>query len=308
MSPFLQSLLLSWNWRIEIILPLLAAGVLYVLGWRRLRATTRERMASRSGEWTNPRPPLAAGWKPASYVAGLVVVAVALMSPIDVLGGQLFYMHMIQHLLLVMIAPPLLLIATPFPMIMWGLPRRPRRNVAGLLTGDSAIRRAITQATKPGVVWLLYIAVYIGWHDPGMYNLALRSDFVHDLEHLTFFGTAMLFWWHVTGVGPRFHRTFNSTKRLLYLISAIPANMFTGIAIAFASEPIYEYYTTVPRFYGLSVLDDQVLAGVIMWIPGSMMFLLAGLIFLSRIVQAEVDKPVNPNPAWAADEAKLVRR
>jgi cytochrome c oxidase assembly factor CtaG len=290
-----EALLQSWNLRIEIILPLLLVGMLYLRGWRRLRAITdRHRVTERQ----NPRPPLAASWKPAAYIGGLLLLAVALMSPIDTLGSQLFYMHMIQHLLLVMFVPPLLLIASPYPMILWGLSSGPRHKIASVLNQESGPRKLITKLTAPGIVWFLYIATYIGWHDPGMYNLALRSEVIHDLEHVTFFATAVLFWWHVTGAAPRFHRTFTTGKRLLYLIAAIPANMFTGIAIAFASQPIYSYYTTVPRFYGLSVMEDQILAGVIMWIPGSMMLLLAALILISRIVQTEANKPPTPNPTW----------
>lgn len=299
-----KALLLSWDLRIEIIVPLVLLGWLYLRGWRRLRTIT----AGRAGPArSNSHPPLAASWKPASYIAGLLVVAISLMSPIDVLGGQLFFMHMIQHLLLVMIAPPLLWIATPFAMIMWGLPRKPRQQVAAVLTQESRFRWFSTTVTQPGVVWFAYVIVYVGWHDPGMYNLALRNEFVHDLEHLTFFLTAMAFWWHLTGVAPRFHPAFSTAKRLLYVIVFIPINMFTGVAIAFATEPIYTYYTAVPRFYGLSVLDDQIISGVIMWIPGSMMLLGAALILISRIVQVEADKPSDPNAPWLVDEAAVLK-
>jgi cytochrome c oxidase assembly factor CtaG len=305
MNPLLAALLSSWEWRIEIILVLVMLGALYLRGWSRLRRITGQRP---SEQRSNPRPPLAATWKPVAYLSGLVLVAVALMSPVDVLASQLFSMHMIQHLLLMMFAVPLLLIATPFPALMWGLPKGLRRTVGGALNQESGLRQLLTKITAPGVVWFVYVAVYVGWHDPGMYNLALRNDFVHDLEHLSFFAIAMLYWWHVTGVGPRFHRTFGSGKRLMYVVAAVPASMFTGIAIAFSSQPIYQHYTTVPRFYGLSVLDDQILAGVIMWIPGSMMFLLAGLILLGRIVQVEANKPPDPNPAWQVDERAVTGR
>ncbi|MEA3334753.1 MAG: cytochrome c oxidase assembly protein [Chloroflexota bacterium] len=299
MNPLASALLQSWEWRIDVILVLMIAGALYTRGWRRLHAIVCQHPETPR---TNPRSPLVTGWKLASYWSGLAVLAVALMSPIDVLSSQLFSMHMIQHLLLVMIAPPLLLIANPFPIIMWSLPVKARRQASQLLNQETRFRQVLTRITAPGIVWFLYVAVYIGWHDPDMYNLALQSNFFHDLEHITFFVTAMLFWWHVTGVAPRFHKTFTGSKRLLYVISVIPVNMFAGVAIAFANQPIYDYYTTVPRFYGLSVMEDQMLAGTIMWIPGSMMFLLAALILLARIVQTEADKSIDANPAWLVDE------
>jgi len=293
-----QALLLSWDFRLIVLIGLAIPAVLYLRGWRYLRTVTRSQSdATRA----NPRAALVAGWKPVAYLSGLVAVGIALMSPIDVLGGQLFFMHMIQHLVLIMIAAPLLLVGNPFPVLMWGLPRGARQKVGGLLSGPSKFRRVVTKLTSPGIVWLLFFTVYVGWHDPNMYNLALRSPFVHDLEHLSFFIASMLFWWHVTGVAPRFHRTMTTFQRLTYVLSIIPANMILGVVIAFATEPIYTYYTTVPRLWGLSVVQDQSIAGIIMWIPGSMMYILIALILVSRIVQSESEKPAHPDSPWLVD-------
>ncbi|MEZ4767429.1 MAG: cytochrome c oxidase assembly protein [Caldilineales bacterium] len=293
-----QALLLSWDIRLIVLIGLAIPALLYLRGWRYLRTVTR---AQRDPARANPRAALVAGWKPAAYLGGLAAVGIALMSPIDVLGGQLFLMHMIQHLVLIMIAAPLLLVGNPFPVLMWGLPRGARRKVGGLLSGPSRFRRVVTKLTSPGLVWLFFFTVYVGWHDPNMYNLALRSEFVHDIEHLTFFLASMLFWWHVTGVAPRFHRTLSTFQRLAYVLSIIPANMILGVVIAFASEPIYTYYTTVPRLWGLSVVQDQSIAGIIMWIPGSMMYILIALILVSRIVQSESEKPPHPETPWLVD-------
>jgi cytochrome c oxidase assembly factor CtaG len=221
------------------------------------------------------------------------------------MGSQLFLMHMIQHLLLVMIGPPLLLIANPLPFFMWGLPPRLRRGVGHLLNRESGFRRGLHALTAPGLVWMAFVAVFLGWHDPNAYNAALRSDFVHDLEHLTFFATAMLFWWHVVGAGPRL-RSLSRGLRLAYVLAAVPVNMAAGVTIAFASQPIYTYYTTVPRLWGMTVMQDQMVGGVIMWIPGSMMFLLAALILISRLVQVEADKQPLPETEWATDETVMV--
>jgi cytochrome c oxidase assembly factor CtaG len=90
-------------------------------------------------------------------------------------------------------------------------------------------------------------------------------------------------------------------QRLIYVISVVPANMILGMVIAFATEPIYTYYNSVPRIWGLSVVEDQTISGIIMWIPGSMMYLMVALILLSRIIKAESDKPINPSPPWLAD-------
>jgi cytochrome c oxidase assembly factor CtaG len=151
---------------------------------------------------------------------------------------------------------------------------------------------------------MAFIAIFLGWHDPYAYNAALESELIHDLEHLTFFATAMLFWWLVIGAGPRLrHLSFG--LRIGLLIAAVPVNMAAGIAISFASQPIYTYYTSVPRLWGLTVMQDQMLGGIIMWIPGTMMYLLAALILLSRVVQAEADKQPLPESEWATDETMI---
>lgn len=292
------ALLTSWDIRLIVVIGLTIPGLLYIRGWRYLRTVSR---SSVEGSRTNPRSALVAGWKPFAYLGGLAVIGLALMSPVDVLGGQLFFMHMIQHLLVIMIAVPLMLISNPFPVLMWGLPRSPRLRVSGLLSGPSRFRRVVTRLTSPGIVWLLFFTILVGWHDPNLYNLALRSTFAHDIQHLTFFFASMLFWWHVTGAAPRFHRTLTTFQRLAYVLAIVPANMILGVVISFATEPIYTYYTTVPRLWGLSVVEDQTLSGIIMWIPGSMMYILVALILVSRIVQRESDKPANPDAPWLSD-------
>ena len=294
----LQAALTSWDIRLVVLVCMAVPALLYVRGWRHLRRVVASRPAR---ETTNQRNSLVAGWKPFAYLGGLLLLTLALVSPIDVLSSQLFTMHMVQHLLMMMVASVLMVVANPFPVVMWGLPRRPRRIVAGWLAGPSRFRRLITPITSPGVVWIAFIIIYIGWHDPNMYNLTLTNELVHDIEHMMFFGISVLFWWHVTGVAPRFHRTLSTGQRLIYVVAIVPVNMIIGVVIAFATEPIYTYYTSVPRLYGLSVMADQTIAGIIMWIPGSMMFLLIGIVLLSRIVQTEANKPLDPEPPWLVD-------
>lgn len=279
----------------ELIIVLALAGMTYTWGWWRLRRRTAARMRSK---WQ-----AGATWRPVAYVSGLILLGLALMSPIDVLASQLFSMHMVQHLLLVMIVPPLLLIANPLPFFLWGLPVRLRFQTGMLFRQGSGFRRFLQKTTSLGLVWMYFVIVYLGWHDPNAYNAALERGWVHDLEHLTFFATAVLFWWHVIGAGPRIHRPLSPVARLAFLLSIIPVNMLAGMSFAFASQPIYSYYEAVPRLWGISVLADQQLAGVIMWIPGSMMYILAALILAGRWLQDEEAKPALPEAEWATDDA-----
>lgn len=307
MDPVLRAVLLSWDWRLDVILVLALAGTLYTTGWWRLRERTRhsrKRYQHRERRTAHSRWPLAAGWRLAAYLLGLLFIGLALLSPVDVLGGQLFFMHMIQHLLLIMIAPPLLLVANPLPFILWGLPASLRLRLGRALSvplhSTSLFRRGLRAVTGSGFVWLFWVVALVGWHDPTAYNAALRDDFIHDLEHLSFFLASMFFWWRVTGAGPRIHKQRSLIGRIALLIGAIPPNMLIGLVLAFATESIYTYYLDVPRLWGIDVLTDQQIGGVIMWVPGSMMYLIAALILIARLLQAEENKPSLSPSEWAA--------
>jgi cytochrome c oxidase assembly factor CtaG len=296
------ALVLSWDLRPEVILLLGLLAVVYLRGWLRLRALP----VGAAKQSSDQHRALAAGWRLATYWAGLLTLAVSLMSPIDVLSGQLFFMHMIQHLLLTMIAVPLLLVGNPFPVLVWGLPRRARRPVSAVLNERSPWRAVLAKITSPGVVWLLYVIALIGWHDPVLYNLVLRNELAHDLQHLSFFLTASLLWWHILGVAPRLHRTLSVGQRIIFAVAAAPVNVIIGVVIAFAPSPIYSHYLNVPRLLGLSAMEDQIISGILMWIPGGMMFLYAALIVLTQVVNAEAKKPVPTNAPWLVEEHTAV--
>lgn len=309
MDPVTEAILRSWDWRIEVIIVLALAGIFYLRGWWRLRRRTRghERYQGyRRNPWR-----LTAVWRPISYLAGLLLIALALLSPVDVLSQQLFFMHMIQHLFLMMLAPPLILIASPLPFMLWGLPDRWRLGVGGLigraLHRDSRSRRFLRTATNPGLVWLIWVIVLVGWHDPTLYNLALEVEWVHDLEHITFFLASMLLYWHITGAGPRIHKQFGLMGRVALTVAAIPANMLLGVALALATSVIYAHYLNVPRIWGIDALTDQQISGFIMWVPGSMMHIVAALILVYRILDKEEQKPEMPVTAWGRKEKEIGR-
>lgn len=291
MHPLLQALFSAWDWRLDVTLVLLTFATLYTTGWWRLRKRS-------------DNPKLANKKRLAAYWGGLVILAVSLMSPIDPLGGQLFFIHMLQHLLTIMFAAPLLLLAAPFPITLWGMPKGLRRGVGKQFTRGAVTRALLHSITKPSFVWLSFVTVYAGWHDPNLYNLALRRDWVHDIQHITFFGAAMLFWWHVIGAGPRLHRTA-IWARIAMLLSVVPLNMAIGIVIATADVVLYSYYSSVPRIWGFTTLEDQVLAGVIMWIPGSMMFLLAIILLLASELRLNDEDPPRALPNWDSEEAMV---
>lgn len=306
MDPVLKAILLSWDWKIEVIIVLALAGTLYSRGWWQLRQRSRSQVR-RYRPSARSRWRLAETWRLVAYWVGLVAIVLALLSPIDALGQQLFFMHMIQHLLLVMIAPPLLMVANPMPFVLWGLPTGLRRRVGGLfsqaLHRESGFRRGLRTVTQPGIIWMIWVISLIGWHDPTMYNAALRYGWVHNVEHLTFFIASMLFWWRLTGAGPRLHKQSGLLGRIGLVLAAVPPNMLTGIVLAFAEQGYYSYYEAVPRLWGLDVLTDQQIGGVIMWVPGSMMYIVAALILIGRFLSQEERKPHLPESEWASPKA-----
>lgn len=302
MDPRLAVILLSWAWRPEIMLTLGLAAVVHLVG--------RWRLKQRVGASSRIVSP----WRTTSYLAGLAVVWVALMSPIDVLSGQYFFMHMVQHLLLVMVAAPLLLLANPMPIMLWGLPSGLRLEIGRWLRPGAPFRRILRAVTTPGLAWLYLMASVIGWHMPSAYNAALESDLVHDLEHLSFFVPAVLFWWHVIGAAPYIHPRLSRGARIGYVVAAVPPTALTGIVISFSGEPIYTYYESVPRLGTMTVLEDQMLAGTLMWIPGSMMYIVAALILVAQIAGEEEggglpvgsgrnSHPVRPGPGTQPEQA-----
>ena len=183
MDEVTRRLLLSFEVRPFFIVTLVLLAYFYTRGWFRLRA----RSSNKS---------LVPVWKLVGYLFALLTLGLALMSFIDILGASLFYFHMIQHLMLTMIAGPLVMLADPMPITLWGLPDNLRRAVgrglSRLLHRNSPYRNILRNVTSPLVSYVLMLVLLWGWHDPNLYNLALRSQFWHDFEHISFFYSSVI--------------------------------------------------------------------------------------------------------------------
>ena len=271
MHPLIGGLFSPWEFRPEVLFPVLLMGTLYVAGWLRIR---RKLGATGRGH------KLASAWRLTAYLGGLASLLLALLSPIDVLGNQLLIMHMVQHKILVMAAAPLLWLGDPFPIVLWALPAQLRRGVGGLFERDTWFRRAVTAITHPGICWLVFVFTYIGWHEPSLYDMALRVPWVHNVEHIAFFATAMLFWYPVVNSAPHLHKALPYWVRIVYLIAFVPPNAIAGVSIAMATDIIYPHYATVPHIWGFTALEDQAWGGAIMWIWSSEMMIQAAVIML----------------------------
>ncbi len=269
----------DWHWRPDILFVLALFGTVYTRGWLKLRRRS---------------PRAVSHWQIALYLLALVAIVLAVISPIDALSATNLSIHMVQHLLLLMVIPLVFLLANPLPGFLWGLPVKWRKPFCRLLNPVSAFRRLLWALTLLPVAWTVYVVNLWAWHHPSLYQLALRSGWVHDVEHLMFFFTALVFWWPVVNPAPRLHGEIPYGFRIVYLIAATLQNTVLGMAISLPEKVLYPLYETMPRMLDLSPINDQALGGGIMWVS-SHMYLIPILVLVARMLTRE-EESVRSNP------------
>lgn len=220
------------------------------------------------------------GIRLAYFVGGWGALALALLSPIDELAEQLFSAHMAQHELIMVIAAPLMVLARPMPAMLWAFPTRWRRAIGRLICGRAA-RAAWREATEPFAAFLVHGLVIWTWHIPGLFEATLRRELVHALQHFSFFGSAVLFWWSVIHVRERSRRG----AAIISLFATAIHTSVLGALMTFSRTPWYPSYGEFPLSWGLTPVADQQLAGLIMWIPASVVYLLACLCVAHRYLR-----------------------
>jgi putative membrane protein len=265
--------------RPEILALLLLLGGGYAVGWWRL-----SRRARRGPAW----------WRPLLTLAGLGSVALALLSPLDALAHRRFAAHMAQHMLLIAVAAPALLLADPLAALLWALPARVRVRAGRLLVRGAPVRRVWQTVTRMPVAWLSYAAILWLWHLPWAYELALGDRLLHDLEHLAFFLGAILFWWPVVNPAPRVAGSAHPLLRIVYLVSGALQSAALGLLLAASPSVLYPSYAASPEPGPLSPLDDQALGGVVMWGWSAAVDMLAVMLLLHRFFT--VDDHAAPLP------------
>jgi putative membrane protein len=242
------------------------AGLLYVLGSRGSR---------------RPSPLQAA-----SFLAGLLVIVIALDSPIDAYADQLFWVHMLQHVLLLTAAPPLILLGRPWPRMWRALPLGTRTDLARTLARArwTAPLRALA---RPLPAWILFCATIVAWHIPAAYDATLTSGVVHVCEHAMFFFIGLLFWARVIEPGPLRPRLVWPV-RIAYTAGAMVVGWMLAIALVLVPHAIYGFYAALPsRPGGISALTDQQIAAGVMWVPGSLAYTITFLIGFYRWLEPD---------------------
>lgn len=232
----------SFNPFIWLALILLGAGYFYATGI----------IEQRDPEAVRPRQL----W---CFLGGLFIIFVALQSPIDKYADNAFWVHMIQHLLLILAAPPLLLLGTPAAFI-------------APLTKRPALLSVVRVLVHPGVAWLVSTGTFLIWHIPSLYNTAVLDAKVHALEHLSFLLTALLFWWPVFSPSPLLPR-LSRANQVGYLALSCQPNVVLGAVLVFASHAYYGVYAGALQLNNINPLADQQIGGAIMWVPGNVVYL-----------------------------------
>jgi cytochrome c oxidase assembly factor CtaG/polyferredoxin len=212
-------------------------------------------------------------WRLACFLAGQAAVLLAIASPLDTFAPFLLWVHMAQHLLLLAVVPPLLWLGEPLLPLLRGLPRRFRKEALGPFLTAPELRTAARAVTHPMVCWIAGVSATVFWHLPRFYELGLASPGWHRVEHLCFLAGSLLFWWPVFEPWPARRRT-SAWLMIPYLISADVVNSALSAYLVFSPQVVYKWYESAPRIWG-SALEDQVTAGLLMWVPGSLVYLAA---------------------------------
>jgi len=262
--------LLYWAWPPVVTVAVALVALLWV---RATRQVAREHPG-------NPYPRR----RTVSFAAALLLVLLALQSGIERYDTTLFSMHMVQHLILLFPVPILLLQAGPVTLLLRVASPRWRARILAVLQS-----RAVGVISHPLVGWTLLIAVMWGTHLSVMFETALENETIHNMEHALYLSTALLFWAPIFSVDPIRHR-LRGGSALAYLITQMPQNSFLGVAIMFSTTPLYPHYASLQRAWGPTPLEDQQLAGAIMWLVGDALFLVAIFVVLAALAKSE-DRP-----------------
>ena len=251
----------TWNWDPMVLAALALAGVWYVRGLLMLRRNVGF-------------VPRADALRALSFLAGLGMLFIALISPLDALAHTLFSAHMVQHMVLILVAAPLLVYGAPFLLFFRAFPRRARLSLGRSWRRSGLLKGLLRAVTEPLAVWCLFTVTLWVWHLPGPYQAAVLNPLVHQLEHASFLFAAALSWWVILKPFGRRRRDY-ALALVLVFATKVQAGTLAAL-ITFAPRPIYPVYTVPAESWGLRAMEDQQLAGLIMGTPMGLVYLFTG--------------------------------
>lgn len=251
----------DWNGSTLVLLSLFLSCAIYARGWAKMRLRQKDRISRVSG------------WHAISFYLGIAMVFIALVSAIDPLSDMLAWVHMIQHTLLMTVAAPLIALGSPGYIALWALPVK--RRFAWFIRALRFSRPIVAGISYAMILWL--------WHLPVLYEAALFDSFVHDLQHLAFFVSAFLFWRVLLEpyIGERLHPGVG----IVYLFVSSLHPMILGVLMALSPIPWYRLYETRASLYGFTALQDQQIAGYIMWMPAGFAYVAVAAHLVLRLLR-----------------------
>ena len=261
----------SWEVAASLTLLVVLAGVVYLRGWLQLRAVCLNLIPVRQA---------------ASFLLGLALTGIAVASPLASLDGRMLTGHMVQHLLLMTFAPPLIWMGAPVLPLLYGLPRQFVRGVVEPASEWAPSQKLGNLLGQPAFCWLSAAAALVAWHVPALFRLGMQSQAWHLTEHASFFVTGLLFWWPVVQPWPSVSRWPRWSMLLYLFLATLPCDVLSGLLV-FSDRVAYPMYLCAPRQSGLSVLEDQQCAGALMWTCVTVVFLVAGTILSIQLLSPQ---------------------
>jgi putative membrane protein len=263
-----QTVLPSWSALFALDVTLFLMALIYLRGWIRLYTSI---------------PNLISPWRLAAFLAGILSVWIAIGSPLEAFDDVSLSIHMLQHLLLMAIAPPLILLGAPALPLFHGLPRTIARSVVGPFLRWRVVKSLGALLTNPATCWLAATIALVGWHVPAVFTLALRWNWLHELEHACFLVTGLLFWWPVIQPWPSAARWPRWSIPLYLFCATLPCDALSAF-LAFCDRVVYAPYLSAPRLLNISPLQDQEFAAALMWTSITIIFLVPAVVVTMQIL------------------------
>jgi putative membrane protein len=271
MSPEYRAIFDEWSPPIFLTTALLLSVILYTRGWYAIRKT---------------RPSLFPTWRLVLFNLGIATIWVSIASPMDGFADALLSAHMVEHLLLMSFVPPLILLGYPQVPLLRGIPHIITVRLLAPFLRMKWLRTLGHFLTKPVVAWLAMNLTFLAWHIPSAYDFALEHEHWHEFEHICFLTTSILFWWPLIRPWPTTSR-YPGWIMLPYLVLADIVNTALSAFLAFCDRPVYTYYLQRPNPFHVDPISDQRAGAVIMWVLGSLIFLVPAVFVTFRLLNQE---------------------
>jgi len=268
MNADVRAILQSWSSPIGVDLALCVAALIYARGWFHLRSAF---------------PNLIPLWRLAAFLTGIFFVWVAIGSPLSAIDDLSLTVHMIQHLLLMSVAPPLILLGAPQLPLLHGFPQPIVRNIVSPILRNSPVKRLGHVVANPAFCWLAATIALVAWHVPAIFELALRWNWLHALGHASFLTAGLLFWWPVIQPWPSVARWPHWSIPLYLFAATLPCDALSAF-LAFCDRVVYSSYLAAPRLFAWSPLEDQQCASALMWVLVTIIFLVPAVIVTMHIL------------------------